>query len=224
MNWKQVEKLKFTDEEMEIINFYCKDEMRELKRICNIIINKKYIDIDKEYYDDLYSDALIVLMESTKDYNGNKASFRTYLTGNINRSFIDWFRDNCCRAKRKPLLLDSKGRIVKMLDENGNEKPVYLKTVSFDEPIDRDEYSLIDTVPGKMDVKEDDFEYSKQMKEYLSRLSKLQRKILDYLIKGYSQEEIQEILHISSNSYRDNFKNIMDEKNLKIIRVLIGGR
>ena len=62
------------------------------------------------------------------------------------------------------------------------------------------------------------------MKEYLSRLSKLQRKILDYLTKGYSQEEIQEILHISSSLYRDNLKNIMDEKNLKIIRVLIGGR
>ena len=31
MNWKQIEKLEFTDEEMEIINFYCENEMRELK-------------------------------------------------------------------------------------------------------------------------------------------------------------------------------------------------
>lgn len=38
MNWKQVDKLEFTDKELEIINFYCADEMFRLKKICNPLL------------------------------------------------------------------------------------------------------------------------------------------------------------------------------------------
>lgn len=224
MNWKQVDKLEFTDKELEIINFYCENEMRELKKYCrNLFLLKS--GVDEKYYDDVYSEALIVLIESIKDFNGEKAKFNTFLSGNLRRSFSTWYRDNFYRTTRSHLLLDDKGKIVQVEDKNGKKKPVYLKVLSLDYPTE-DGGEFKDVIPGETDVKvkEDDFEYSSEMKEYLSRLSKLQRKILDYLTKGYSQEEIQEILHISSSLYRDNLKNIMDEKNLKIIRVLIGGR
>ena len=63
-----------------------------------------------------------------------------------------------------------------------------------------------------------------EMKEYLSRLSRIQRIILTYLSEGYLPKEIQEMLHINETTYKDNYKAIMNEKNLRIIRTLLGGR
>ena len=216
MNWKQVDKLEFTDKELEIINFYCADEMYKLKKICNplLAINK----VKRMNYDDLYSDALKVLIESVKDYDGEKAKFETYLTGNIKRSFYDWMRDSL-RWKRCNLQTDEKGH--KKFSENGLPIPIY--NLSFDCPTDEGKY-LKDIVPDKNSL-EYDTEFSPEMKEYLARLSKIQRMIITYLNEGYLPEEIQEILHINDKTYKDNYKTIMDEKNLRIIRVLtVGGR
>lgn len=215
MNWKQVDKLEFTDKEMEIINFYCANKMYKLKKICNplLVTNK----VKRMNYDDLYSDALKVLVESVKDYDGEKAKFETFLIGNIKRSFYDWIRDSL-RWKRCNLQTDEKGH--KKLNENGLPIPVY--DLSFDFPTDDGEY-LKDIVPDKSSL-EYDTEFSPEMKKYLSRLSKIQRIILAYLTEGYLPEEIQEMLHINETTYKDNHKAIMDEKNLKIIRVLLGGR
>ncbi|MCJ7965750.1 sigma-70 family RNA polymerase sigma factor [Lachnospiraceae bacterium NSJ-171] len=216
MNWKQVDKLEFTDKELEIINFYCADEMFRLKKICNplLAINK----VKRMNYDDLYSDALKVLIESVKDYDGEKAKFETYLIGNIKRSFYDWMRDSL-RWKRCNLQTDEKGH--KKFSENGLPIPIY--NLSFDCPTDEGKY-LKDIVPDKNSL-EYDTEFSPEMKEYLARLSKIQRMIITYLSEGYLPEEIQEILHINDKTYKDNYKTIMDEKNLRIIRVLtVGGR
>ena len=216
MNWKQVDKLEFTDKELEIINFYCVDEMCRLKKICNplLAINK----VKKMNYDDLYSDALKVLIESVKDYDGEKAKFETYLIGNIKRSFYDWMRDSL-RWKRCNLQTDEKGH--KKFGENGLPIPIY--NLSFDYPTDDGEY-LKDIVPDKNSL-EYDAEFSSEMKKYLARLSKIQRMIITYLSEGYLPEVIQEMLHINEKTYKDNYKTIMDEKNLRIIRVLtVGGR
>lgn len=216
MNWKQVDKLEFTDKEMEIINFYCANKMYRLKKICNplLAINK----VKKMNYDDLYSDALKVLIESVKDYDGEKAKFETFLIGNIKRSLFDWIRDSL-RWKRCNLQTDEKGN--KKLNENGLPIPVY--DLSFDFPTDDGEYLLKDIIPDKSSL-EYDTEFSPEMKKYLSRLSKIQRMILTYLCEGYLPEEIQGILHINESIYKDNYKAIMDEKNLRIIRTLLGGR
>ncbi len=211
-----------TNEQNALLNVYCANNLRKLKDIVLILV-KKY-NISQSEYDDVISDAMYTLLESVISFDKNQAvKFKTYLISNLRRSISDWYRDNYLRAIRSPLLLDNKGKIVYVEDENGGKKPLHVKMLSLDYPTE-DNVDFKDLIPGKMDIKEDDFEYSSQMKEYLSRLSKIQRKILEYLIEGYLQEEIQEILHISSSSYRDNFRNIMDEKNLKIIRVLIDRR
>lgn len=214
MNWKQVDKLEFTEEEIKIINFYCNDKMRELKKICSSIIAKN--NIDKIYYDDLYSDALIVLMESIKDFNGEKAVFKTFLIGNINRSFVSWIRDNYYRAKRSPLLLDSKGKIVKVTDENGKEIPVHLKTISFDEPTE-DEYTLKEIIPGKMDIKEDEIEFSPKMEEYLHSLSDEQLEVVYLIMEGQEQENIKEILNLTQSEFNNRMNGIKAYENISIL-------
>ena len=50
-----------TKEQKEIINEYAKDNNKKLKNICNQI---RSTSIDQADYDDLYSDAMNVLLES----------------------------------------------------------------------------------------------------------------------------------------------------------------
>lgn len=202
-----------TDGQKAIIYDYCKNDMKKLKSICNFVWGKK--GIPNCYHDDLYDDAINVLSESviTFDPNG-KSQFKTYLTNNIRRSYKDWYRDTYLRAKRNNLELDEKGNIKR--DENGN--PIIIHNVSFDAPSD-DGTDLKDKIPARENNMENDF--SHQMKKYLDKLSKVQRRILIYLSDGYSQEEIQNLLHIDKALYKDSIAAIMDEKNKKHIRCLL---
>lgn len=202
-----------TDSQKATIYDYCKNDMKKLKLICNFVWGKK--GIPNCYHDDLYDDAINVLSESVITFNPNgKSKFKTYLTNNIRKSYSQWYRDNHLRAKRNNLELDENGKIKK--DEHGN--PIIIHNVSFDAPTD-DGVDLKDKIPAREKTIENDF--SPQMKNYLEKLSKVQRKILIYLSDGYSQEEIQNLLHIDKALYKDSIIAIMDEKNKKHIRCLI---
>ena len=202
-----------TDSQKATIYDYCKNDMKKLKLICNFVWGKK--GIPNCYHDDLYDDAINVLSESVITFNPNgKSQFKTQLTNNIRRSYKDWYRDTYLRAKRNNLELDEKGNIKR--DENGN--PIIIHNVSFDAPAD-DGTDLKDKIPARENNRENDF--SHQMKKYLDKLSKVQRRILIYLSDGYSQEEIQNLLHIDKALYKDSIAAIMDEKNKKHIRCLL---
>ena len=106
-----------TEEQLQIINDYCKNDMKKLKKVCYMVWGKK--GLPYMYHDDLYDDAMNVLLESVISFKSDKKTkFQTYLLGNVKRSYHDWFRDNRLRAKRSNLELDENGRIKK--DENGN--------------------------------------------------------------------------------------------------------
>ena len=69
-----------TEEQITIINEYCEDDMRKLKQICYFVWGKK--GLPNCYHDDLYDDAMTVLMETVESYNPEhekKASFNTFL-------------------------------------------------------------------------------------------------------------------------------------------------
>lgn len=205
MNWKQVDKLEFSDEEMEIINFYSDNEMCELKKICNPIISRK--NVDKADYDDLYSDALIVLMESVKDFNGKKSKFKTFLTGNIKRSFYDWTRDSL-RGKRCNLERDKNGKII--LDEN--KKPILIKNVSFDNLVE-DGISLHEKIAEKNNT----YEYTENIEKYLNSLSEKEKIIANFIIDGYSLKEIQENLKLTDKKFQKILTNMKSFKRQQII-------
>ena len=99
-----------TEEQISIINEYCKDDMRKLKQICYFVWGKK--GLPNCYHDDLYDDAMNVLSESVITFNPDGgASFKTYLTNNIHMSYGQWYRDTHLRSKRSNLLLDENGKI-----------------------------------------------------------------------------------------------------------------
>lgn len=203
--------------QLNTIEYYCKNDLRELKKLCNPIIIKKGVPF--MYHDDLYSDAMKVLMESVYGFNKNKkCSFKTFLKGNINRSFYEWTRDSE-RAIRCNVLKDENGNIAK--DENGRN--IIIHNVSIDQPLnDEDETTYSDIIASNFDIYDelsDDFGFAKNDKVelYLARLSKPQRRIVILLSNGYEKSEIKKMLHMKEREYVDNMLGIKAYENLKIL-------
>ena len=200
------------EKQMEIIYEYCDNNMKKLKMICYPIIIKMG-GISEKDYDDIFSLAQLLLYKTVEKYDENNAkgaSFNTFFCNILNRRiYATYIRDKNrqCRSNTRE-------------DENGNM--VFLPDFSFDAPTEEC-LSMFERISSSYNLEDKIFkeEYSKKMKEYLSRLSKIQRIILIYLSEGYLPEEIQEMLHINETIYKDNHKAIMDEKNLRIIRSLI---
>ena len=220
-----------TEEQLEVINEYCEDNMKELKKVCYMAWGND--NLPYMYHDDLYDDAINVLLESVISFKSDKnTKFKTYLSGNIKRSYKDWFRDNRLRAKRNNLELDKNGKIKK--DENGN--PIIIKNVSIDATVE-DGIDLCEKVSSDFKVEDgiEDFSYmsltdileecSPEMREYLTiNLSKLQSKILELTINDFTKEEIIEKLNIDSALYLDSIAAITSNRNTRKLRKVVGVR
>ena len=68
----------------------------------------------------------------------------------------------------------------------------------------------------RLDKKEEN--YSPEMKEYLSSLSRVQVAILNHLAEGYIREEIIEKLKITSSIYNDSLQAIYKPQNVRKLR------
>ena len=201
------------DEKETLRKYYLDNEMRELKKIANPIIKKRNFPMME--HDDLYSDAMKVVEESLSSYDENRnCSFKTFLVGNIKRSFYD-YRKKGNQWKRRNLETESNGKLKK--DENGHTIPI--QNVSLDAETE-DGISLAEKIPY-IENNNDEEELSPQMEEYLNGLSKVQRKILIHLADGYKKEEIIDMLNIDDFLYKDSIMAIKDEKNKRKIRMLI---
>ena len=219
MNAKNDKYSEMTEWQLSTIDDYCKKDLKKLKAVCYSVWGRKGLPFC--YYDDLYDDAMNVLLESVLTFNENgNASFKTYLTGNIHRSFGQWYRDTHLRSKRNNLELDKDGKIKK--DEHGN--PIIIHNISFDAPIggDEEEITLKSIVPDKRTIESQIFDdgtecYSKKMTLYLSRLSQLQREILNLMSIGFKQEDIISELHISKEQYDDSYNAIHSYRNTSIL-------
>lgn len=203
------------EKQMEIIYEYCDNNMKKLKMICYPIIIKMG-GISEKDYDDIFSLAQLLLYKAVEKYDENNAkgaSFNTFFYNILSRRlYATYIRDK-----------NRKCRSNMIEDENGNI--VFIPDFSLDAPTEEC-LSMFERISSSYSLEEEVFkeEYSKEMKEYLSRLSRIQRIILTYLSEGYLPKEVQEMLHINETTYKDNYKAIMDEKNLRIIRTLLGGR
>lgn len=211
MDWKQISKLDFTEDEMKIVDYYCKDNMRQLKKVCIPLITNK--NVAQMEYDDLYSDALNVLIESVKDYKGDKSKFSTYLIGNIKRSFYDWTRDRL-RWKRCNLETDENGKVKK----DGSGLPIPIKNIPLDASND-DGTDWSEKIESSFDIESEteiDFNKDENVELFLNSLSKLQKNILLLKMDNIPLEEIKEKLHISDGEYLSEMKSIQKNKKLSL--------
>lgn len=202
-----------TDEQLTIVNDYMKNDMKKLKGLCHIIWGNK--GIPNVEHDELYDDAMKVLLESVISYDGERSKFNTYLNGNLRRSYKDWIRDSH-RAKRCNLLLDSKGKIVK--DESG--KPIVIQNISFDTPTE-DDLDLSEKISSDFCIESEsrlDFKSDERVDLFLNSLSNIQRKIIELKMINYeiSVDEIKQRLNISNREYNNALKSIKMNENLSL--------
>lgn len=215
------EKLKkLSPQQLGLINEYCENNMSKLKKISYNAFFR--YGIPTHEHDELYDDAMDVLMESAINFDSSKgASFLTYLTNNIKRSVIDWYRDNYQRGKRKNLLIDKEGKIVKV-DKDGNittgkkGKPIIIPDISFDVPTEEDN-DLTEKVASDFNVEDEsrfNFNVDEKVEEFLCSLPKVQKNILVLRMKNFSADKIKQKLNISNGEYNNAMKSIKMNKGL----------
>lgn len=79
-----------TEKEMDnIVNFYYKEERKELKKICNQILHSIWNDIPNFYRDDFESLAGYLILFCVKSYDPSTGPFRAYASEFINTDLIN---------------------------------------------------------------------------------------------------------------------------------------
>lgn len=211
-----------SSQQLEWINEYCVNDMSKLKKISYNAFFR--YGIPAHEHDELYDDAMNVLMESVINFDSSQgASFKTYLINNIKKSVIDWYRDNYQRCKRKNLLTDKNGKIVKV-DKNGNVtdddkgKPVIIPDTSFDAPTEEDN-DLVEKIASDFNVEdksEFDFNADEKVDNFIDSLPKIQKNILLMRMENVPADNIKQKLNISDREYSSAMKSIKINKGLSV--------
>lgn len=175
-------------------------------------------------HDELYDDAMNVLMESVINFDSSQgASFKTYLINSIKKSVIGWYRDNYQTCKRKNLLTDKNGKIVKV-DKNGNVtdddkgKPVIIPDISFDAPTEEDN-DLVEKIASDFNVEdksEFDFSADEKVDNFIDSLPRIQKNILLMRMENVPADNIKQKLNISDREYSSAMKSIKINKGLSV--------
>lgn len=200
------------EEKIKIIEAYCSDYMKRLRKVCMPLIRNK--NVAQAEYDDLLSDAQNVLLESVENYDIRKNdNFEKYLISNIKKSYSEWTRDRM-REKRCNYARDKEGKI--LYDSEGNK--VIHKSFPLDAELE-DGKSQGELLQSDFNVEEmyieraEGLKFSKKTNRFLSCLSPLQKKIAVYISQDYTPEEICKILHITNDHYKESLKRIINHKN-----------
>lgn len=211
-----------SSQQLEWITEYCVNDMSKLKKISYNAFFR--YGIPAHEHDELYDDAMNVLMESVINFDSSQgASFKTYLINNIKKSVIDWYRDNYQRCKRKNLLTDKNGKIVKV-DKNGNVtdddkgKPVIIPDTSFDAPTEEDN-DLVEKIASDFNVEdksEFDFSADEKVDNFIDSLPRIQKNILLMRMENVPADNIKQKLNISDREYSSAMKSIKINKGLSV--------
>ena len=204
--------MELTQKQIKVLNFYADNQMKELKKICDPLIYKmRVVNMD---HDDLYSDALKVLEESVRSYKEDKkCSFKTYLTGNIKRSFHDWQRDRL-RWKRCNLQTDKDGKL--MRDEKKNT--IAIPNVSLDAP-NEDDVNWNEKIPSSFALENESnlgLDIDDKVEEFLLALPTTAKNILELKMDGVDVETIKQQLNITNSEYSRYMKIIKSNEKLEL--------
>lgn len=190
------------NQQLELIQPYCENDMRLLKRIAQSIFTRLNESLTEADYDDFYSIANLVLWQCSKIYNPSiNGNFGGFLYSCLQKKFRSEIRD---RHRNK--------RVINLMSES-------LDTVIKDESNTR----LIDLVASDFDtfeevIKEQETkQYTDKVQLYISRLSNQQVNILNMLVDGYKPAEIRKELNISTKEYTDNIQYMRAYENVKYL-------
>ena len=186
----------------QYVEYYCRNNAKELIRVSNSVIRRMFADLPQMYYDDLYSIAAMTVFDCEERYTEEKCThFEAFFISCLERKFlteqIARSRDKRCNTEK-----DHRGRTKK--DDKGI--PVIVYNISLETPLNEEGILLGDIIPSSENLEREIIEdkreeYSEKMKRYLDKLSNLQRNILRLIAAGYEKAEIIEELHINHEEY-----------------------
>ena len=186
----------------QILNLYYANNAKKLHSMVDKILKKlQFVDIDNE---DFYSLANEIFVDVLKRYDG-KQDFNGFLY-------------SCLTNKFK----------TEMTRRNRFKRQADKMVVSWEEKVGNDEDGLTvgDTIGDKETVetkifKEEKEEWRREVKEYLEKLSPLQRKIAFLMSDNNTPDEICEELHITMKHFENSLKRILADERIKILRPLV---
>lgn len=187
---------------LAILEPYCEDDMRLLKRISNSIFRRFNEPLAEADYDDFYSLANETLWKAYNAYNPDMGiSFDGFLRSCLENRF----KSELTRRHRQKRIIDRFTVPLDAVNEDGED------------------CCLLDFIPSDFDtfeeaVKETDgVQYHDRIRQYIARLSNQQIAILNLLMDGYKPNEIHRILEISPKRYAENLKAMRSYENVKIL-------
>lgn len=218
------EKMKYqlenlSDEQMKLIHTYCDNDLRELKKLCHKITRHKP-DVFQKDLDDIYDNAIKVLLETVISYNSDSdTQFKTFLYSNLNRSFWEWSRDRHRGVRANVLVKNGK-----ILYDEKQKRAIVIPDMSLDEIYD-DEVSGHSKIKSNFDLDEEldlkeeivDEKKNKRVKKFLENISKKNRRVAEMIMDGRNVANITEVCGISYSQYRDAISEFRLYENISIL-------
>lgn len=185
-----------------IINAYYTNNASKLhKMVDKILFKLKFVDVDRE---DFYSLANEIFVDVIKRYNGKQD--------------FDGFLYSCLTNKFK----------TEMTRRNRQKRQADKMALSLEEKIGNDDKNVTigELIADKNTVESEIFkekkeEWRREVKEYLEKLSPLQRKIAFLMSDNNTPDEICEELHITMKHFENSLKRILSDERIKILRPIV---
>lgn len=174
------------------IDYYCKDNCKELKRITDSILNRKFGWMPQMHYDDFYSIAGTTVWYCEKHYDPQKnKNFHRYLVDSLHRKFKTQLTKINRKKRGGGIVNDSLDRFI---DENSD--------VTLGEILPTKETPDLDILAQR----------------YLDSLTKKQRQIAELMMQGCTDRDIKTMLGMSNEQFG---VIVMNMKKNEIIAPLI---
>lgn len=181
--------------------YYENDGKKLSKLVDEILIRLKYYDVEKDEFVSLADE---IIVNAMYDYD-----FKQDFNGYIYRCLENKFKTEMTRRNRYKRQAD---RMALSLEEKvGNDD----KNVTIGELIADKK-----TVESEI-FKEKKEEWRREVKEYLEKLSPLQRKIAFLMSDNNTPDEICEELHITMKHFENSLKRILSDERIKILRPIV---
>lgn len=185
-----------------IINAYYTNNASKLhKMVDKILFKLKFVDVDRE---DFYSLANEIFVDVIKRYNGKQD--------------FDGFLYSCLTNKFK----------TEMTRRNRQKRQADKMALSLEEKVGNDDKNVTigELIADKNTVESEIFkekkeEWRREVKEYLEKLSPLQRKIAFLMSDNNTPDEICEELHITMKHFENSLKRILSDERIKILRPIV---
>ena len=181
----------------KIIISYYENDAEKLHKMIDKILFKLRFNVDNQ---DFYSLGNEIFVDVISRYDSSKD--------------FDGFLYSCLTNKFK----------TEMTRRNREKRKCDRNAVSLNSPIgEEDDITLEDTISDKNSLIENIFfnksenGYSEKMIQYLSKLSILQREVLQLISIGFSPKDIINELHINRKQYEDCYKAIHSYRNTSIL-------